>query len=66
MEKNENIKKKINFDYIKGMTFGELFKEYLESREFEKDILKLKQKENPEYIKNYIIKAYTFIEYFSE
>ena len=86
LEKNENIKKKINFDYIKGMTFGELFKEYLESREFEKDILKLKQKENPEYIKNYInnfvififffffffinnyllIKAYTFIKYFSE
>ena len=62
MEKNENIKKKINFDYIKGMTFGELFKEYLESREFEKDILKLKQKETPEYIKNYIIKAYNFIE----
>ena len=66
LEENENIKKKINFDYIKEMTFGNLFNEYLESREFEKDILKLKQKENPGYIKNFINYAYTFVEYFSE
>jgi hypothetical protein len=66
LEKNENIREKINFDFIKEMTFGQLFKEYLESREFEKDNLKLKQKEKPEYFKNYIIKAYTFVEYFSE
>ena len=58
--------KKINFDYIKEMTYGKIFNEYLESRDFEEDILKLKKIEKPEYIKNYIIKAYTFIEYFSE
>ena len=66
LKENEDIRKKINFDYIKEMTFGELYKEYLESREFEEDISILKKKENPQYIKNYIIKAYSFIEYFSE
>ena len=67
LEENENVKKKINFDYIKEMTFEKMFKEYLESKEFEEDILELKKKkEKPEYIKNYIVIAYTFIEYFSE
>ena len=66
LEKNINIMKKTNFDYIKEMTYGKIFNEYLESRDFEEDILKLKKIEKPEYIKNYIIKAYTFIEYFSE
>ena len=66
LEKNENIRKKINFDYIKEMTFEKMFKEYLESKEFEEDILELKKIEKPQYIKEFIIKAYNFIEYFSE
>ena len=56
------------------MTFSKLFNEYLESKEFEEDIIKLKIIENnkindkpefiKEYIDDYIIKAYDFINYF--
>jgi len=48
------------------MTFTDLFNEYLKSNEFEEDILKLKEKENNEYINDYIIKAFNFIKYFSQ
>ena len=68
LKNNEEIKKSFNFDIIGDMTFSELFYEYLESKEFEKDILALKieeGKENFEYIKEYIIKAYDFIKDFS-
>ena len=68
LKNNEEIKKSFNFDIIGDMTFSELFYEYLESKEFEKDILALKieeGKENYEYIKEYIIKAYDFIKDFS-
>ena len=68
LKNNEEIKKSFNFDIIGNMTFSELFYEYLESKEFEKDILALKieeRKENFEYIKEYIIKAFDFIKDFS-
>ena len=68
LENNEDIKKIFNFDIIGNMTFSDLFYEYLESNEFEKDILALKNEkgENFEYIKEYISKAYDFINYFSK
>ena len=68
LEDNEDIKKIFNFDIIGNMTFSDLFYEYLESNEFEKDILTLKNEkgENFEYIKEYISKAYDFINYFSK
>ena len=68
MEDNKDIYKEANFDVVEKMTFRELFKEYLESKEFEEDILKLKNKdkEDEEYIKDYIILAYNYIEYFSK
>lgn len=67
LEKNEEICKMSKFDVISEMTFAELFEEYLKSEEFEKEIENLKLEENSEnYIKNYVKRADTFIEYFSQ
>ena len=67
LENNFEICKKSNFNVIGNMTFKELFKEYLKSEEFEREIEKLKEEQNSEnYIKDYIIKAYGFINYFSK
>ena len=66
LEKNDEICKKSNFNVIGNMTFRDLFGEYLKSEEFEKEIEKLKEEQNNDnYIKDYIIKAYNFIHYFS-
>ena len=68
LENNKEISKKVNFDKIKNMKFSELFNEYLKSKEFEDDILKLKKEddESQEYINEYIIKAINYIKYFSK
>ena len=66
LENNEEICKKSNFNVLGNMTFKELFREYLKSEEFEKEIEKLKEEQNNDnYIIEYIIKAYNFINYFS-
>ena len=66
LEKNINIRKNSNFNVISKLTFRDIFKEYLKSEEFEKDILVLKNKNNSEnYIKEYINKAESFLDYFS-
>ena len=63
---NENIRKKSKFDIIGNMTITQLFEEYLKSDEFEKEIVKLKEEEtdNINYIKDYIVKSFGFINYF--
>ena len=67
LEYNHNICHKCNFNVIGNLRFSDIFNEYLKSEEFEKDILKLKNEHNNEkYIKDYIVKAYTFIDYFSK
>ena len=66
LEKNQKISEKARFNIIQKMTFIDLFKEYLESKEFDEDILKLKEEEDDEYVKDYIIKAFDFIKYFSQ
>ena len=48
------------------MTYIQLFTEYFNSKEFEMEIEKLAKKESKEYIKNYIIKASNFINYFQK
>lgn len=66
LEKNSDICKKSQFNVIGNMTFKEIFKEYLKSDEFEKEIEILKNENNDEkYIKDYIIKAFGYINYFS-
>ena len=66
LDKNNNIRKSSNFNVICNLTFRDIFKEYLKSEEFEKDILELKNKNNSEnYIKEYINKAESFLDIFS-
>ena len=66
LEENRLIKEKINFDFYSKMTYEDLFNEFLESREFVDDINKLKrQNYSEEYIKDYIIIAHKFIDYYS-
>ena len=67
LENNKDVSNKVNFDIIKNMTFSDLYNEYLKSKEFEEDIMKLKseENENEEYINDYIIKANEYIKYFS-
>jgi len=67
LDRNSDIRKSSNFNVISRLTFREIFKEYLKSEEFETDILKLKNKDNSDkYIKDYINKAYDFLDYFSK
>ena len=56
--------KNLQFDFL-NKTYIELFKEYLESKEFVDDIRKLKEHGNEDYyIKTYIDKAKIFINYY--
>lgn len=65
LDENSSIKEKINFDFIGQMTYQDLFNEFIESMEFVEDINRLNRKnESTDYIKDYIIKAHNFINYF--
>ena len=65
LEQNKEIMKKSKFDVIGNMTVAQLFDEYLKSAEFEKEVVKLKKEGNDDnYIKDYIVKAFGFINYF--
>ena len=60
----KDISEKANFNKIKNMKYQEAFNEYLLSKEFKLAISRLKkEKENDKYIKGYIIKAYSFINF---
>ena len=66
LENNKDICEKSKFNIIKNMKYTEIFHEYFISKEFEKDISSLiQQKENDKYIKDYIIKARNFINFFA-
>ena len=65
LDKNHNISEKSNFNKIKNMKYEQAFNEYLLSKEFKIAISTLKKdNENDKYIKNYIIKAHNFINFF--
>ena len=65
LEQNKEIAKKSKFDVIGNMTVAQLFDEYLKSSEFEKEVAKLRNEGNDNsYIKDYIVKAFGFINYF--
>ena len=67
LENNKDICEKSKFNIIKDMKFSQIFNEYLISKEFEIEISTLiQQKENEKYIKNYIIKARNFLNFFSQ
>ena len=62
LEKNKEISRKSNFNNIKKMKFNEIYREYLNSKEFKIEISKIKQQnETEQYIKKYIILAINLI-----
>ncbi len=61
------IKENEEFKNILNKTFGELYKEYINSDEFKIDEIKrLKKKNEDEYVSKYIYLAENLIEYFSK
>lgn len=66
LKENPEISKKSGFDTISNLSYAEILNEYFYSREFEKSLLKLKEKkEDDEYIKEYYQKAKTYVKFFS-
>ena len=66
IEENKKVREKSNYDYYKKMKYYEIYEEYLRSKEFEEDIIKLvEKKESEEYIKQYINLALHLIDYYS-
>ena len=67
LEQNYEISEKSNFNNYKNMTLYQIYDEYLKSKEFEMEIASLKkEKESEKYIKNYIIKACSLMEFFTD
>lgn len=66
LEKNRIIGKISNYIYFKNMEYFEIYEEYLKSKEFEMDIIKLKEEESDDYIKKYIKLAFNLNNFFSE
>ena len=66
LENNPDIRKKSGFDMIKDRKYKDILSMYFKSFEFENALMQLKnEKENPEYIQDYIHYAKTFINFFS-
>ena len=71
LEANEIISEKSNYKYYKNMKYYEIYNEYLNSKEFENDIMKLKEdgkrrKDIDEYyIEQYIKLAFNLNDFFS-
>ena len=64
---SEDIKDNEEFKKIFNKTFRELYEEYINSDEFEKDeINRLKKKNEDEYISKYIYLAKYLLEYFTQ
>jgi hypothetical protein len=67
LEQNKEISEKSEFDKIKNMKYGELLLAYFSSREFEKSLEDLYDKnkmEKIEYIEEYINKARTYVDFY--
>ena len=72
LEKNKTVSEKIGYKFYRNMKYYEIYNEYLNSKEFEEDIIKLKNKENikaqsgnEEYIKQYINLALNLNDFFT-
>ena len=66
LNKNGEILKRSKFDIIGNMTVAQMFAEYLKSDELEKEVVKLQEEgDDLNYIKDYIVKAFGFINYFN-
>ena len=65
IEQNEELKDESNYNNYKYMKYYEIYEEYLRSKEFEEDIIKLEKTQSKVYIKQYINLALHLIDYFS-
>ena len=65
IEGNDDLREKSKYNNYKNMKYYEIYYEYLKSKEFEEDIIKLEKTESKEYIKQYINLALHLIDYFS-
>ena len=66
LEQQKNISEKIKFDLIKKMKFSEMFGAFLKSKEYQKEIKSLKEKEKDEkYFERFENKAREILYYFS-
>jgi hypothetical protein len=72
LEKNKTLSEKIGYEFFRNMKYYEIYNEYLNSKEFEKDIFELKNTESNKaqsdkegYIKQYINLALNLNDFFS-
>ena len=67
LDKNQEICKNSGFDIISKMKYSDLLEEYFKSDEFDKAIIKLREEnEQEDYINEYINKAKTYVNFFTE
>ena len=67
LDKNPEICKNSGFDIISKMKYSDLLEEYFKSDEFDKAIIKLQEEnEEEDYINEYVNKAKTYVNFFSE
>ena len=71
LEINKTVSEKIGYKFYRNMKYYEIYNEYLNSKEFEEDIIKLKNRENKkaqsgkeDYIKQYINLALNLNDFF--
>lgn len=65
VEQQKDISKKIKFDLIKKMKFSEMFSAFLKSKEYQKEIKSLKEKDE-KYFERFENKAREILYYFSD
>jgi len=66
LEKNPDICEKSGFDLIKDRKYKDILKIYFTSAQFENSLIKLKiEKESPEYIQEYIHRAKSYVNFYS-
>ena len=64
LKNNKEISEKSGWERIKKMKYIDLLKAFFSSREFENSLNELKQREDKNYINNYLYFASNYIEYF--
>ena len=66
LENNETISERSHYKYYKNMKYSEIYEEYLNSREFEEDIIGIKMKEGTIYLEKYIDLALNLNDFFNQ
>jgi len=64
LNKNKKISEKSGWEKIRKMKYIDLLKAFFNSKKFENSVNELKQKEDKNYINNYLFLAHNYIDYF--